>query len=259
MSENKTSPVSNPELKAKLEQLRLKADADLEEEILDEIANHAQFLSVVKPAADSTPDAPKFEFPVLTTTGHGYLFYPIFTDMDELRKWNAEEDVQTLTLTFDSYAEMVAQNSKIHGLTVNPYGGNYSIEREMVDYLQVRRSFIGKLTIEQMFQQQENDDPNGIKLSDPEPYPEEMLRSLSAYLETNEAVQRAWIRVMDNEGEKSYLIILDAAPAETPNAFGAISDIVLPCLHDLYLDLMALEDDFSKKAVEGVEPFYTRK
>lgn len=258
MSETNAFTVSNPDLKAKLERLHVSENIDLEQEVLDEIANRAQFLSVVKPAEDSTPDAPKLEFPVLTTSGHGYIFYPIFTDMEELRKWNKEEDVQTAVLTFDSYAEMVAQDSKVHGLVVNPYGANFSIERDMVDYLQVHRAFIGKLAIEQMFQQQSGDE-GGVKLSDPDPYPTEMVNATADYMSTNETIRRAWLRLMDNEGEKSYLIIIDAEGSDTYGDFGEVSGAALPHLTDMYLDLMTLEDDFSKKAVEGVEPFYTRK
>ncbi len=32
----------------------------------------------------------------------------------------------------------------------------------------------------------------------------------------------------------------------------------MPHLQDMYLDLITLEDEFSRSAVEGVEPFYTK-
>lgn len=258
MSETNAFSVSNPDLKANLELLHMHQSDTLEQAVFDEIANHAQFLSVVKPVESSTPEAPKFDFPVLTTSGHGYIFYPIFTDMEELRKWNQDEDVQTVVLTFDSYAEMVAQDSKIHGLVINPYGANFSIERDMVDYLQVQKAFVGKLAIEQMFHQQEAAE-GGVKLSDPEPYPTEMVNATAAYMATNETIRRAWLRLMENEGEKSYLIIIDAEDSDTHGDFGEVSSAALPYLTDMYLDLMTLEDEFSQKAVEGVEPFYTRK
>lgn len=258
MSEHDIFSIGNPELKAKLERLHINGEnKDLEEEILDEIANRTQFLSVVHPAEDSTPEAPKFDFPMLTTSGHGYIFYPIFTDMEELRKWNQDEDVQIVVLTFDNYAEMVAQNSKVHGLAVNPYGANFSMDRDMVDYLQVHKTFMGKLAIEQMFQQQ-NADEGSVKLSDPDPYPTEMVQATAAYMATNSTIRRAWLRLMENEGEQSYLVIIDAEDSDTHGDFGEVSSAALPYLKDCYLDLMTLEDDFSKKAVEGVAPFYEK-
>ena len=41
----------------------------------------------------------KYDFPVLTT-GKGNLFYPIFTDLDELSKWTEEKDSGSVVLSF---------------------------------------------------------------------------------------------------------------------------------------------------------------
>ena len=151
MSKPKTI-VTNPELKQMLATLRFREDADLQQKALDHIANQAHFLSAVHPAKDSQPGEQKYDFPVLTT-GKGNLFYPIFTDLDELSKWTEEKDSGSVVLDFDSYAEMVAQDSRVQGLVVDPYGANFILDRDMVNYLQVQKAFVGKLAIEQMFQQ----------------------------------------------------------------------------------------------------------
>ena len=157
MSENVT--ITNPELKANLEALRIKESPALEQAIYEQICSDARFLSVVRPAKDFSAENPKYDFPVLTTTSHGYMFYPIFTDMEELRKWNKEEDVQTAVLTLDDYVQMVEENPKVQGIVINPFGVNFSIERDMVEFLKVQRAFIGKLTIEQMFNEQADAGP----------------------------------------------------------------------------------------------------
>ena len=256
MSDSKLT-LANPELKEALATLRLKSEENLEQRIYDMVANGARFLSVATPAEDSTPEAPKYEFPVLTTKGHGYLFYPIFTDMEELRKWKGNEDAQILILTFDNYAELLEQNSKVQGLVINPYGANFAIERDMVDYLKVQKAFIGKLAIEQMFHQ-EHDQPE-IQLSDPEPYPAEMADALRRYMATNPIIRRAWLRLMDRAGEQSYLVIVDAAESDTHGDFGEISGAAMPYLTDMYLDLLTLDDPFAQKATEGVAPFYKQQ
>ena len=118
--------------------LRFREDADLQQKALDHIANQAHFLSAVHPAKDSQPGEQKYDFPVLTT-GKGNLFYPIFTDLDELSKWTEEKDSGFVVLDFDSYAEMVAQDSRVQGLVVDPYGANFILDRDMVNYLQVQK------------------------------------------------------------------------------------------------------------------------
>lgn len=252
---SKAVSITNPELKANLETLRIKESPELEQTVYEQICTSARFLSVVHPADDFSAENPNYEFPVLTTSGHGYIFYPIFTDIEELRKWNQEEDVQTLVLTLDNYAEMVASDPKIHGLVINPYGANFSIERDMVEFLKVQKAFIGKAAIEQMFHAQ---DQVGPQLSDPEVYPEAMVQAMQAYMATNETIHRAWLRQMVNDGEKSYLVIVDARDSDTNGDFGEISSVALPHLTDMYLDLLPLEDAFAQKAVEGVAPFFER-
>ena len=254
MSENVT--ITNPELKANLEALRIKESPALEQAIYEQICTDARFLSVARPAKDFTAENPKYDFPVLTTTSHGYMFYPIFTDMEELRKWNKDEDVQTAVLTLDDYVQMMEENPKVQGIVINPYGANFSIERDMVEFLKVQRAFIGKLTIEQMFNEQAD---TGPKVGDPEVYPEEMVRAMADYMATNATIRRAWLSQMENEGEKSCLVVIDARDSETEGDFGAVSGAALPFLKDLYLDFLPYEDAFAKKAVEGVAPFYEQK
>ena len=243
MSKPKTI-VTNPELKQMLATLRFREDADLQQKALDHIANQAHFLSAVHPAKDSQPG-----------TGKGNLFYPIFTDLDELSKWTEEKDSGSVVLDFDSYAEMVAQDSRVQGLVVDPYGANFILDRDMVNYLQVQKAFVGKLAIEQMFQQKEDAGP---QLRTPEPYPTALVQAMADYMATNDSIRRAWLRLMENEDETSYLVIIDAEDTDTHGDFGEVSSAAMPHLQDMYLDLITLEDEFSRSAVEGVEPFYTK-
>lgn len=254
---NEHMELSNPELKEKLEALRVKDDVELREAVYREIADGAQFLSVVKPLAGGTPGAPEYDFPVLTTPGHGYRFYPVFTDMEELRKWNDTPDVQTLVLTFDAYAAMVERDSDVHGVVINPCGANFSMERDLVDYLNLQKTFVGKLAIEQMFQTPQQE--SGVQLLDPEPYPEEMVAAMTAYLAAGDTVRRAWLRLMVNEGETSYLVILDAAGDDAEDAFTALSSAALPYVDGRYLDLLLLDDPFAQQAAAQAEPFYQKQ
>ena len=81
---------------------------------------------------------------------------------------------------------------------------------------------------------------------------------MADYMATNDSIRRAWLRLMEHEGETSYLVIIDAEDTDTHGDFGAVSSAAMPHLQDMYLDLITLEDEFSRSAVEGVEPFYTK-
>lgn len=254
--------VSNPELKAKLEAIRLRDQPELESEAYELLTNGAHLLSAVHPKEQAGNDVKytaKYDFPVLTSSVHGHIFYPVFTDLEELRKWKEEEASEVLVLTFDDYVELLEQDSRAQGLVINPFGANYSIERDMVEFLSAQKAFVGKLAIEQMFQQKaEAESDGGVRLSDPEPYPAELVQAMAGYMATNNTIRRAWLRWMENEGDASYLVIIDAAQSDTHGDFGEVSSAAMPYLNGSYLDLMTLEDDFSKKAVSGVKPFYEK-
>lgn len=250
MSNNEVT-VTNPELKANLDFLRVKQSTELQEKIYDQIANEARFLAVVTSAENTSPETAKYEFPVLTSTGGGHIFYPLFTDMDELRKWNSEDSAQTLTLSFDECAELLSQNSKSEGFVINPFSGNFTMDRELVDYLKIQKAFFGKLAIEQMFQQSQD---SGIRTEDPAEYPTEMMEAIRTYMESDPTIRRAWLRVMINGDERSFLIVIDGDSDD----YIDVSGIAYPFLKDMYLDLMPLQDEFSKNAVSGVEPFYCK-
>ena len=247
--------VENPELKATLEALRLKESPELENTAYEMISNTTKFLSVVNFADDFTPENPKYDFPVLTTTGHGYMFYPVFTDMEEVHKYTNDKDLHTLTLSFDDYASMMEEHPEAKGIVINPYSVNFSLERDMIDFLKVQKAFIGKLAIEQMFQKEEN---SGLTFSAPDPYPTEMTEALHTYFSTNENIDRVWLRLMNNSGEISYLLVIDAKDSETNCDFGEISSVALPYTNGNYLDLVNLGDELGQLAIKDTEPFYTR-
>ena len=249
---DKKFDISNEELKGKMQAYHFKETQELQDEVCEMIANKATFLSVVEPSGNIDSDEPKFDFPVLTTSGHGYVYYPVFTDIEELRKWNNDENAEILVLTFDHYADLVEQNAKATGIVVNPYGENFPLDREMIDYLKTKKAFFGKLAIEQMFQQ---DEESPIKVSAPDPYPTALADALKDCMK-DLPIRKAWLRWMDNEGDTSYLLVLDT-DADLDSLY-QVSSAAVPHLADgLYLDMLALDDDFSKNAVKDVEPFYT--
>ena len=53
-------------------------------------------------------------------------FYPIFTNAEELMKWQLarEESSSTMALAFDNYAQMIVEKNAADGIAVNPFGDN---------------------------------------------------------------------------------------------------------------------------------------
>ena len=61
-------------------------------------------------------------------------FFLIFTDWDELGKWSKKKE-QTLILHYDDLKAMVLKdNLNVKGFIINPYGQNFLITPELMEY-----------------------------------------------------------------------------------------------------------------------------
>lgn len=144
-------PVTNPRLKELLHILSVEKTVEAQNSALEEISLNAHFLSVVVfsplPKGDGSTaltlkEDTTIQFPMLTAVDNR-TFYPVFTDWEELHKWNQEDSPQTLILTFDDYAYMVAKTESIAGFVVNPFGESLTLDRELLAYMKAHKDTLG--------------------------------------------------------------------------------------------------------------------
>ena len=78
-----------------------------------------------------SPDT-KFQLMVIADD-EGNYYFPMFTSMEELRKWDKDEEGQSLVMTFDQYLPFVkvAQND-IQGIVIDPYSENVPLSCEYI-------------------------------------------------------------------------------------------------------------------------------
>lgn len=112
--------------------------------LFEEIVVKAQFLSVVIETEEIQENGePVMRMPMLTA-GDGKGFYPVFTDQENLEKWEQMKAAKTLTLTFDDYADMMQKNGQAAGIVINPFSHNFVLVREMIADLKKGRTFCKK-------------------------------------------------------------------------------------------------------------------
>lgn len=255
-------PVFNPRLKGLLAAARVKRTQeyikDITNLIFEEIATQAHFLSVVElsqePVANEDGTAifqkdSMMRMPMISTQDNKH-FYPVFTDWGEIRKWTNCPSNKTMILAFDDYAEMIVKDGKIEGIAINPFGANFILDRKTIEHIQTRKDIITKGVSKQKVAKDTQ-----VTLGEPKDYPTEMVEAIKAYLNGEPAVRRVWLRLMYKSGEYSYLLVVDFE-GDRNNVFGKIADAARPYLGDMYIDMVPFADDFGRRAVEGVEPFY---
>ena len=55
----------------------------------------------------------------------GNSFFPVFSSMDQLKKWDEDDEIHSLVMTFDQYIPFVEMAlSQIRGVVIDPFGAN---------------------------------------------------------------------------------------------------------------------------------------
>lgn len=252
-------PVTNPVLKERLRDLCQENTQEHQARVLEEIAMNAKFLSVVELSQEPRENGDgtatfqqeaAIRFPMLTT-GTGELYYPAFTDWEELARWGRkEEKPKTFILSFDDYAALVLRNEDVAGVAINPFDENLVLDRQMLEHLRTQKELLRSGITRQEIQKDTE-----VMLGDPQQPPIQMLEAVRAYLKEQPAVHRAWLRLMVKEGEQSFLMVvdLDGVPE---GIFGGIVQAAQSHLGEMCLDLVPFETEFGRQATEDTAPFY---
>ena len=256
-------PLENPVLKELFSRIgkNQKSDLELQNKILDEIIMRAYFLSYVffdKPIeTDETGRGTvKEDLNVsfyMISSSDGKQFYPVFTDWEELNKWNIGIDkIQTLILSFDDYAEMVLLNPDIEGFVINPFTTSFTFTREQLKILKKEKEERLKVVETKV----EKDTP--VMIGEAKEYPEDMLEALKSACKLDKNIKRTWLMLMYKEKQESYLLVIDSMGNEK-ESIEFIGRKITPYLNGKYIDMFSYKDSFGKDVVKDKKPFYEKK
>lgn len=262
-------PLENPKLKELFQKRNSALSKDELEPILnalcEEIAMNAHFLSVVKMDnepklnGDGTATFEKdsiLSFPLLSMQDET-SYYPVFIDWEELGKWEwpelKETPPKTVILSFDDYASLVIDNHSAEGIIINPFSDAFAIERDLMMQLRNRKQVEQTGRTEISFEKDTT-----VYLGEPANYPVDMINSVNKEAKKCKNIRTMWLRLMENNGEFSHLIVVDFI-GDKNQVFELIANAAFPYLKDRYLDMIPFNDSFGQSAVNGVKPFYKRR
>ena len=244
---NKTN--ENERLKKLLKKIDEDNSPELENEILEEIIMKANFLSYIN-SNELESTFGNINFNVLKTDDNK-TYLPAFTDLEELSKWGIPANMNTITLNFDDYAEIILDNDSIDGLVINPFGDYYIISKEGLKELKEmkkERLKINEIRIETN---------SKILISEPKHYPTIMMEAITNCCNDLGNINKAWLLEMMTEKDKSWLLVLDFE-GDKNYIFSKISQAARNYLGNMYLDMLPYEDDFARNSVQNHKAFYTK-
>lgn len=190
----------------------------------------------------------------LLKNGNGEMFFGVFTDVEEMYKWEDTKNSSKVVTDFDSLASMVMdEKSNVEGFVVNAFGKSVTFPKPMVMTIKQQRDYL---------RMKNNTIESGtrIQLGEPDEYPIDLMAALINHFSTEETVNAAYLRMIKKEdGQKSYFIVVDFY-GDMQETFDYINKIAKPYLDDeIELTMMPYSMEFARNAVNGIEPFYKKE
>lgn len=257
----KDKDISNPKLLTLLKKLKSsdKAAAPaLLNQIAEEICMHARFLMAVRvsPIALTSASAltggaggAQVDFAVLSDNA-GNKYYPLFTDRNELRKWQLSTQPQTTVVQFDECAQIVLDDKASKGFVINPFSDNFPVPAELckiwLDKKQIMQTGHAECRLEKDAE---------VFISDYENQPEELVAAICKAAENSENITAVWLRLMTTDGENSHLAVVEAA-GDLNAALDAVGEAAKPFIGSMNINVVGADSAFGKKATEDLEPIY---
>ncbi|MCP1125732.1 hypothetical protein CN326_04075 [Bacillus sp. AFS018417] len=245
-------PLTNPDLIRSLEKLKQEYNQTNEYQFFKDILE-AKFLApvIINPSPNTKGGkAILNENTTLTliniTDVNGIDYLPAFTDWEELRKWNQDDDIQTLIFTFKDYEKIILEDNRdLKGFVLNPFGQNIIFGKEQIQ--SVNNSVI---------KVQKNE---SVMLGIPKDYPLEMVEALKNHLPKLPSVKKVYLMLMiRGEVDKSYLLVVDSN-GEYNKIFGEMAEIATKYLKlEEKLDFVPFAEEFGRNAVKDQQPFYSK-
>ena len=265
MGPDVNKPVENPYLKSLLAKRKTAPEEDqmkLLNQIAHEMATNAYFLALVhidKSAVTHNDDGTavfnkgsEISFLLLGIPDGSGAVQPVFTDWEELRKMDPckDGDKDGLILNLDDIHSLVSRDKL--PVVINPFGDALVLTFDMLDQIKkvkdantagIQHKVVGEDT--------------RVMLGNPKEYPQQMVDSIKRYAENEIEINALWLKLMVKDGEKSFLIVVDAE-GDARKYFPNIANSAMPYIpKGMFIDMIPYGDEFSKDAANG-EPFFKR-
>lgn len=262
MAEIKQSqqPITNPALVQAMD--AMKQERNQKNEVT--FVNHVKVARFLVPAnvesvqqaqanADGTvelKDQPRVSF-ILFNNSEGEKFFPLFTDIAEIRKWEDFSKHQLAAISYRDLCQFFQRNPEngISGAVINPFGQNIMIPVESLFRIMNTEAIAPGTQIQIGTLKEE---------------PTELLEALKPYFAEKESINKAYLRVMKREDKPNpnFLLVIDTDVSVGENAlkelFDGIAAVAKPHLRNVELAIVPTANRFGQSALRDAVPFYEK-
>lgn len=175
----------------------------------------------------------------------GDYFFPVFTEKNELEKWNEFPGKQVIFMDLFDYNDIFSsEENKWSGIVVDPFGSN----------LVLNTVFIKKATnTNKVIRKNES-----VMLGEPSVYPEQLVNGLKRYFQSNHVIEKAYLLLMIKNDEQSYLLVVDSVEDSRQLFEEILNESSNYLKGNEKIDLVSYKSQFGRSSVNEYQPFYCK-
>ena len=243
--------IFNPDLKEAIVNMQEDNSKENVDKMITEVVK-AKFILPAKVVPTTQAVTEKVQFRLLENQKKE-KFFGLFTDTEELFKWQDTQNAQKVVTDFDSISQMVMDpHSGVVGFVINPFGKSVTFPKPMIISIKQQKDF--NTLNKDLFKPGEQ-----IKIGEPKDYPIDLMATLINHFSAEPNVNVAFLRMMEHSDKKSFLVVVDFI-GDMKKIFDAIKETAQPYLtEDVDLVVMPVTMDLARNAINGVEPFYRKE
>ena len=257
---NNQKPIENPALDKAMEDMKKDRTPQNESAFVNAMKTAHFFVPAnikkVQQAnanADGTvelTEQPQISF-ILFNNQEEKKYFPLFTNVDEYRKWSENDQHQLAGVSFKDICQILRKNNNpdVVGAVINPFGHNILVPSETLYRIQSTEAIAPGTKIQ-------------IGTLKEEPTP--LLDGVRPYLESQPAISKVYLRVMkrDDKEQPNFLFVVDVPPTlnetELKSIFDGLAEAAKPNMRNVELAIVPLHSKFGTEAIKGAEPFYEK-
>lgn len=227
--------------------------------LISEIVMNARFLIVVNfdkepfHGNDGTltlPNNTNLNFTMLNNKNNEH-FFPVFSESEELAKWENVKIEHTLQVDFDLIASLFTHNKNCSGFVINPFSDNMTISREITMKWLERKQMMVKGHAQHVISPDSQYEFHSLS-----PYPMLLSNKICEVAKTL-SVDKMWLRGLNLEGSDGYLLVVEFS-GDRMAIFTELGNAAKPFLSDKSLHMIDRKEPFGKIATENNIPIYSK-
>ncbi len=182
----------------------------------------------------------------------GDAFFPMFTDMEELQKWDTEKETQSLVMNYDQYLPFIQMaQQEIKGIVINPFGESVPFESDFLMSLKQNKD-TPELTENHL------DEGESVNLRDPIRNIDALKDKMAEIAMDSPEIQAIYIKERLEKGKPSHwFVVVDMKP-ENPKLFQKLGEGCRPVNYGKDIEFMFGSAMIGQEVKHSTKPIYKK-